>query len=129
MAELLTVLVVDDEPDVCWALETLLRGHRFTVVTASSGADALRWLKVSEPICHLILVDAKLSDIDGVDLAKRIRTETSCVAPMILVSGYFYKDDILVQDTLRTGLVSAFVTKPFRHDEMLNAINAVLSTG
>jgi hypothetical protein len=48
---------------------------------------------------------------------------------MILVSGYFYKDDIVVQDTLRTGLVSAFVTKPFRHDEMLNAIDAVLTAG
>lgn len=129
MAEHLTVLVVDDEPDVCWALETLLRGHLFCVVTTGSGANALQWLKESEPACHLILVDAKLSDIDGVDLAKRIRIETLCAAPIILVSGYFYKDDILVQDTLRTGLVSAFVTKPFRHDELLNVINAVLSTG
>jgi DNA-binding response OmpR family regulator len=34
-----------------------------------------------------------------------------------------------VQDSLRTGLVSAFVTKPFRHDEILNAIHAVLSRG
>lgn len=129
MAECLTVLVVDDEPDVCWALKTLLQGDRFSVVTAGSGADALRWLKASEPACHLILVDAKLSDIEGVDLAKRIRTETSCVAPMILVSGYFYKDDSLIQETLRTGLVSAFVTKPFRHNEMLSAISAVLSIG
>lgn len=129
MGECLTVLVVDDEPDVCWALETLLRGNMFTVVTAGSGTDAFRWLKESEPACHLILVDAKLPDIEGVDLAKRIRSETSCVAPIILVSGYFYKDDSLVQDSLCTGLVSAFVTKPFRHDEMLNAISAVLSTG
>lgn len=129
MAESLTVLVVDDEPDVCWALETLLRGNRFTVVTVGSGTEALRWLKELElePACHLILVDAKLPDIEGVELARRIRTETSCVAPLILISGYFYKDDSLVQDTLRTGLVSAFVTKPFHHDEILNAIHAVLS--
>ena len=73
------------------------------------------------------MIDAKLSDIEGVDLARRIRTETSCIAPLILVSGYFYKDDSLVQDTLRSGLVSAFVAKPFRHDEILNAIRAVLS--
>jgi DNA-binding response OmpR family regulator len=124
MAENLTVLVVDDEPDVCWALETLLRRERFTAVTVVSGTEALRWLK--ESACHLILVDAKLSDIEGVDLARRIRAETSCVAPLILVSGYFYKDDSLVQDSLRTGLVSAFVTKPFRHDEIMNAIHAVL---
>jgi CheY-like chemotaxis protein len=126
MAESLTVLVVDDEPDVCWVLETLLRGNRFTVVTVGSGTEALRWLKKLEPACHLILVDAKLPDIEGVELARRIRTETSCVAPLILISGYFYKDDSLVQDTLRTGLVSAFVTKPFRHDEIMNAIHAVL---
>ena len=129
MPESLTVLVVDDEPDVGWALETLLRREGFTVVTAESGTEALRWLKAAEQGCHLILVDAKLPDIDGVDLAGRIRTETSCVAPFILVSGYFYKDDSLVQEILRTGLVSAFVAKPFRHDEILNAIHAVLSIG
>ncbi len=129
MPESLTVLVVDDEPDVCWALETLLREDRFTVVTVGSGTEALRWLKESEPACHLVLVDAKLPDIEGVDLARRIRTETSCAAPLILVSGYFYKDDSLVQEILRTGLVSAFVAKPFRHDELLNTIHAVLSTG
>ena len=129
MPESLTVLVVDDEPDVCWALETLLRGDRFTVVAVGSGTEALRWLKESEPACHLVLVDAKLPDIEGVDLARRIRTETSCAAPLILVSGYFYKDDSLVQENLRTGLVSAFVAKPFRHDEILNAIHAVLPIG
>lgn len=129
MAESLTALVVDDELDVCWALETLLRRERFTVVTVGSGTEALRWLKESKPACHLVLVDAKLPDIEGVDLAKLIRTETPCVAPVILVSGYFYKDDSLVQDTLRSGLIFAFVTKPFRHEELLNAIHAALSTG
>ena len=66
-------------------------------MTVGSGTEALRWLKESEPACHLILIDAKLPDIEGVDLARRIRAETSCVAPLILISGYFYKDDSLVQ--------------------------------
>lgn len=123
----ITVLVVDDEPDVCWALETLLRRHGCAVVTAGSGAEALQWFKASTPTCHLILLDAKLADIEGVELARRIRTETSCAAPMILVSGYFYKDDSIVQDNLRTGFISAFVTKPVHHDELLKAIHAVLS--
>ncbi len=123
-----TVLVVDDEPDVCWALETLLRRNGFTVVTVGGGAEALRWFKASTPTCHIILLDAKLADIEGVELARRIRAETSCTAPVILVSGYFYKDDSIVQDNLRTGLISAFVTKPVHHDELLKAIHAVLST-
>ena len=129
MGEGLTVLVVDDEPDVCWALATLLRAHQFNVVTAVSGAEALRWVTTSRSQCDLILVDAKLTDIDGVELARRIRSETPCKAPMIMVSGYFYKDDGVVQDTLRSGLVSAFVTKPFRHGEMLSTIETVLSRG
>ena len=122
------VLVIDDEPDVCWALECLLESHGYSVVTAGNGADALRWLKSARKPCDLILVDAKLTDIDGVDLARRIRSETSCGSPVIMVSGYFYRDDGLVQETLRAGLIQAFVTKPFRHDEMIDTINAVLSS-
>jgi CheY-like chemotaxis protein len=87
----------------------------------------LNWL--SEFCCDLILLDAKLGDIEGVELAGRIRTQTTCRAPMILVSGYFYKDDSLVQDSLAAGLISAFVTKPFRHEEIVNAIIGVLLPG
>tara|TARA_B110000259_G_C14019329_1_gene402457 strand:- start:421 stop:822 length:402 start_codon:yes stop_codon:yes gene_type:complete len=123
-----TVLVVDDEPDVCWALEKLLIKNYFKVVTVGGGAETLRWLKQWTPACCLILLDAKLADIEGVELAQRIRTQTSCTAPMILVSGYFYKDDSIVQDNLRTGLISAFVTKPVHHDELLKAIQRVLYT-
>lgn len=127
MTESLNVLLVDDEPDVCWALDVLLRKHEFTVVTMASGAAALRWLNGMGSACSIILVDAKLGDIEGVELVKRIRTDTSCAAPVILVSGYFYKEDSVVQDSLNTGIISAFVTKPFRHEEILDAIHAVLS--
>lgn len=129
MDERLTVLVVDDEPDVRWMLGMILRRNGFAVAVAASGDEALRWLRETEQACHLILLDAKLGDIEGVELARRIRRETSCIAPVILVSGYFYKDDSLVQQSLRAGLISAFVTKPFRHDEILKAIHTVLSTG
>jgi DNA-binding response OmpR family regulator len=128
MVACLTVLVVDDEPDVRWALEMILRRNGFSVATTGSGDEALRWLGETGRACCLILLDAKLGDIEGVELARRIRAHTSCAAPVILVSGYFYKDDSLVQHNLKTGLISAFVTKPFRHDDILNAIHAVLSS-
>lgn len=126
MVKCRTVLVVDDEPDVRWALEMILKKNGFAVATADSGEAALRWLRAYA--CDLILLDAKLGDIEGVELARRIQGETSGTAPMILVSGYFYKDDSVVQQSLRTGLISDFVTKPFRHDEIMNAIHAVLSS-
>ena len=126
-AKLCKILVVDDEPDVCWVLRFLLQKHGFNVVSEESGLKALEWLKSSANACRLILVDAKLSDIEGVDLARRIRGETSCKAPILLVSGYFYKDDSLVQESLRSSLISGFVTKPFRHDEILSAIESILT--
>lgn len=128
MAKNLNVLVVDDEPDVCWALDMLLSKHGHTVDTVSSGAAALSWLNSRSGVCNLVLVDAKLGDIEGVELAKRIRSDTSCAAPVILVSGYFYKDDSVIQTSLNAGIISAFVTKPFRHEEILSAIHAVIST-
>ena len=126
-ANSLTVLVVDDEPDVRWALQALLQGEGYTVAAVACGTEALEWLKQPQAACHLILVDAKLPDIEGLDLASRIQTETACVAPMILVSGYFYKNSGSVREALRAGLIRAFITKPYRHEEMLNVVHEVLS--
>jgi DNA-binding response OmpR family regulator len=124
MAARRKVLVVDDEPDVRWALEMILRRNEFDVAKAGSGGQALHYLAKS--VCDLILLDAKLGDIDGVELARRIRSGTNCQAPVILVSGYFYKDDSLIVQNLASGLIAAFVTKPFRHDEIMHTIHSVL---
>ncbi len=124
MASKRTVLIVDDEPDVRWALEMILRRNGFDVAKAGSGGEALHYLAKS--VCDLILLDAKLGDVDGVELARRIREETNCPAPVILVSGYFYKDDSLIVQNLASGLIAAFVTKPFRHDDIMNAVHSVI---
>ena len=121
------MLVVDDEPGVCWTLSVLLGAQGFDVVITLNGGDALGWLRVHGPKCALVLVDAKLPDIEGFDLASRIRGETRCTAPLIMVSGYFYEDDRLVQDAQHSGLIAAFLTKPFKHEEMRRTVAAVLS--
>ena len=124
MRQAQTVLIVDDEPDVRWALAMILRRNGFLVSQAGSGGEAMHYQ--GKTVCDLILLDAKLGDADGVELARRIRSETNCPAPVILVSGYFYKDDSLIMQTLASGLIAAFVTKPFRHDDIMNAVHAVL---
>ena len=40
-----TVLIVDDEPDVCWAVASLLKSRGYSVLTVSSGSDALALLR------------------------------------------------------------------------------------
>ncbi len=118
------VLVVDDEAGVRWALEMILLRNGFCVASVGSGEEALAWL--SKQACHVILMDAKLGDIEGVELAKKIRRQVVSAAPVILVSGYFYKDDSTVQSSLAAGDIAALVTKPFRHEEILTAIQSVM---
>jgi CheY-like chemotaxis protein len=127
MPAAVTVLVIDDEPDVRWALQMMLLQHGFGVALVGSGAEALLWLQ--QQTCQVMLLDAKLGDVDGFELAGRIQTLTPCTAPIILVSGYFYTDDIAIQRNLRAGVIAAFVTKPFRHEDILKAIHGVLLTG
>ena len=127
MTDVLTVLVIDYEADVRWSLEMILLRNGFEVATAASGDAALQWLAQAGQVCDLILLDAKLSDVEGVELAQLIRRQQCCLAPVILVSGYFYKDDNLVQQSLRTGLIAAFVNKPFRHAEIMSSIRSALA--
>lgn len=115
-------LIVDDEPDMCWALEHILRKNGCRTQKALSGKEACSLINSGG--FSLVFLDAKLPDIEGLELARMIR-EMNRDLPIILVSGYFYKDDVVVQNALAEGLVSAFIAKPFLHDEIIKAIKMI----
>jgi CheY-like chemotaxis protein len=112
-------LIVDDEPDMCWALEHILEKNGFLTKKALSGSEALSLIE-SERF-RLIFLDAKLPDIDGLELARQIRKIDPDIR-IIIVSGYFYKDDMVIQKALEEGLIYGFIGKPFFHDEILKAV-------
>jgi FixJ family two-component response regulator len=70
-----------------------------------------------------VILDAKLPDMDGLELASKIRKLDNQV-PILIVSGYFYKDDPTVVESLKKGLITGFVSKPFCHLEIYEAIGA-----
>jgi CheY-like chemotaxis protein len=104
------ILVVDDEPDVCWALENTLRPAGYTVVATTSGKEALRL--VAEESFAVAFVDAKLPDLDGLELATLILQRSPRTA-MVLISGYFYQEDRAVAERLQDDLFVGFIAKPF----------------
>lgn len=110
-----TVLIVDDEPDVCWALKRILNASGIRSVTTTSGHEALR-LARREPF-RLAFVDAKLPDGEGLELVRRIRAAAPRLRA-VLISGYFYRDDAEVAEALASGIIESFVSKPFEHDEI-----------
>ena len=117
------VLIVDDEPGMCWALGHILRGSGIVSVTATTGEEALRLAERQR--FRLAFVDAKLPDAEGLDLARRIR-EANPGVPIVLVSGYFYGDDPEVLQAAAAGVISGFLSKPFLHDEVLAIARAAL---
>lgn len=120
------ILIVDDEPDICWALAHLLGKDGFVTRTAQSGRKALR-LFLTERF-PAVLLDAKLPDVDGLELAQRMR-EIDREVYIVLVSGFFSGDDRVVREAQARGLVQHFISKPFRHEEIAEVSHLVGQRG
>jgi DNA-binding NtrC family response regulator len=109
------ILVVDDEPNICWALENALRPAGFDVITTQKGSRALELIAQETPVA--VFLDAKLPDLDGLQLAPTIRRRSPRTA-VILISGYFYEKDEAITEGLQEDLFAGFVAKPFDLDEV-----------
>jgi two-component system, LuxR family, response regulator FixJ len=81
----ITVLVVDDDPGVLGSLRFLLETEGFDVKTFRSGAALLRSRDTVD--CDCFVIDYKLEDMNGVDLAGQLR-DRQIVAPIIMITGY-----------------------------------------
>ncbi len=118
------VLIVDDEPDVCWALTHVLTQIGVSSLCAHGGEEALVLARAKR--LRLIFVDAKLPDLDGIDLAGRLR-ESHPEIPIVLISGYFYRDDVEVHRAIATGTITGFISKPFLHEEVRSIVGRALA--
>jgi DNA-binding NtrC family response regulator len=118
----LHVLAVDDEDDMCWALRQIVEGEGHRCVLAKTAREALQ--VVGRESLHLAFVDVKLPDMDGFDLVRELRAVAPQL-PCILVSGFLYSDDDLVQDGLASGLIAGFIGKPFLLSQIQEALEAV----
>lgn len=67
-----TILVVDDDHDVCRLLSRLLEMSGFTVLTANGGEQALAMLRMAR--VAVVLLDISMPGIDGIETLRRIRS-------------------------------------------------------
>lgn len=117
-------MIVDDEPDMCWALKNILKKSGYNCEKALSGREAMRLLKSQK--FHLAFLDVKLPDIEGLELARRIKSVDSDVR-IIMISGFCYMDDPAIQKAVQEGLICSFVAKPFLHEEIIKSIKLARS--
>ncbi len=113
------ILIVDDEPDMCWALEKLFNSRGLVTQKALSAQEALELM--AQHYFGRAFLDAKLPDMDGLELARRLLTMAPEIR-IIMVSGYFYRDDPTIQIAISQGLIRGFISKPFLQDEILKLL-------
>lgn len=112
-------LVVDDEIEMCWVLENIIGKYGFTCMKAFNAREAMALAERQS--FRMAFLDAKLPDIDGIDLARYLLKSHPRI-PIVIVSGYFYQNDLTIKMALQSGLISAFISKPFIHDEIARVI-------
>jgi DNA-binding response OmpR family regulator len=114
-----TILLVDDEDSVQSLLTYPLERDGFRVVSARDGEEALR-LFAAEPI-DLVVLDIMLPKLDGLEVCKRLRAESS--VPIIMLTA---RDDEF--DTVLGLELGAddYITKPFSIREFRSRVRALL---
>ncbi len=113
------VLVVEDEPQVLRFLRTSLGAYGYRLLEATTGAQALVEAATRTP--DLVLLDLGLPDMDGVEVARRLR-EWSAV-PVIVLSARGQEGDKI--KALDAG-ADDYLTKPFGTGELLARMRVAL---
>jgi CheY-like chemotaxis protein len=119
-AEPLRVLVADDCPDLRASLRLVLTLLGYQVVEAADGAAALAAARAFRP--HVALVDLAMPRLDGLQVARQIRQDTSLRdALLVAVSGYGQEEDVA---SARAAGFDHHLLKPFDLDTLQALLGA-----
>jgi DNA-binding NtrC family response regulator len=114
------VLVVDDDLAVCRILHRMLSDEEYQVQISQSVADALS--AIEQKHFDIYVMDFKLPDGTGLDIAEKVRSKGSDV-PIILISGYDPSAVAVRAEKLR---ISDIVEKPFSRARICDAVNKAI---
>ncbi len=113
------VLVIEDEEPLLFSLAHNLKREGYTVLTASRGDDGLRMAREKHP--DLILLDVMLPGVDGIQVCRLLRRDTT--VPIIMLTALGGESARVAG--LDTG-ADDYVTKPFGMRELLARVRALL---
>src|SRR6185437_10719775 len=114
------VLVVDDESNIADVLSIALRFNNYEVATAADGQGALQAVTDFRP--DLVLLDVMLPDLDGFEVARRMR-ERADDTPILFLTAHDTTEDKVRGLTIGGD---DYVTKPFSVEELLARVGSVL---
>ncbi len=114
------VLVVDDEPSICWAFERMLMADGHEVLTASSAEEGLEIARLRQP--HLVMLDVRLPNEDGISALPKFIAATG--NPVVVMTAF--GDLETAVNAVKNG-ASEYLIKPFSLDEAQRVCNNALT--
>jgi len=111
-SHLSSILIVDDEPDICLALEDLLRHAGYTVRSVMTGREALH--EAEQSPFGAVILDLGLPDLSGFAVLRGLE-ELDPLLPVIVLTASV--QDSHTVESLRRG-AAAYITKPYNPDAL-----------
>ncbi|MAT14387.1 MAG: transcriptional regulator [Planctomyces sp.] len=124
------VLIVDDEPGICWALEQALQDAGHSVMTAASAEEALELTEkiagTPEGQSHpdVVVMDVRLPGIDGVAAMNRLKARAG-QTPVIIMTAFGNLDTAI--RAINNGAFE-YLTKPFDLNQAVEVISRALQS-
>jgi len=115
-----TILVVDDEPNIVELVRLYLKSEGFQVESANDGREALDKIAALHP--SLVVLDLMMPELDGREVARRVRRQDSKTAIIMLTAKGDDQDKIV---GLELG-ADDYLAKPFNPRELVARVRAVL---
>jgi CheY-like chemotaxis protein len=117
----LKVLLVDDEPDIIEVIQDRLEAYGFTVITAGTGAEALRKLSLEK--FDGVFLDVKMPEMGGIEALEEIRKADKKI-PVIIVTSSSSQEAAI--EAIAKG-ASEYILKPFEWEELKTKIQKVFN--
>jgi FixJ family two-component response regulator len=115
-----TVFVIDDDDLVRAAVQGLLKSVGLRAETFETAQQFLRCKRPDGPSC--LVLDVELPEVSGLDFQRQL-AESGVRIPIIFITGH--GDIPMTVKAMKSGAVE-FLTKPFRDEDLLNAIHQAL---
>ena len=117
-----TVVVVDDDSDICCFIEDALVSHGYRVVSVPNGLELLTALAGKKP--DLILLDVMMPAVSGLDLCRALkRSPEFCDIPVVLMSALELGNDV---QTVLTTCAAEYLKKPFQLAQLVARVDELI---
>ena len=120
-----TVLVVDDDPDACEFLSTVLQDSGFATTIAKDGTEAIAMIEKGAP--DLVALDITMPEKSGVAVYRKLKEDEQLKRiPVIIVTGISDDFQRFISTRRQVPPPEGYISKPVDHGELVKMVKELL---